>query len=38
MSFTLNKYVEPDFNQDFLKNAPDCKWEEAPLDLSLIHI
>lgn len=32
MSFTLNKYVEPDFNQDFLKNAPDCKWEEAPLD------
>lgn len=32
MAFKLNKYVEPDFNQDFLKNAPDCKWEEAPVD------
>lgn len=32
MSFKLNPYVEPDFNQDFLLNAPDCKYEECPMD------
>lgn len=32
MTYKVNKYVEPDFTQDFLKNAPDCKWEEAPKD------
>ncbi|MGH4139078.1 hypothetical protein [Clostridium sp.] len=29
MSFELPKYTPPDFSQDFLINAPDCKLEEV---------
>lgn len=32
MSFTVNPYREPDWSQDFLKNAPDCQYEECPAD------
>ncbi len=32
MAYNFQKYVEPDWNQDFLKNAPNCKYEECPKD------
>ena len=30
--FTLPKYTAPDFNQSYLKEAPNAKWEEANVD------
>ena len=32
MSYNFQKYKDPDWNQDFLINAPNCKYEEAPMD------
>ncbi|MBU3191809.1 hypothetical protein K9O30_20700 [Clostridium bowmanii] len=32
MSFELPKFTPPDFSQDFLANAPDCKLEEVIKD------
>lgn len=32
MSYKVSKFIEPDFTQDFLINAPNCKWEECPAD------
>lgn len=32
MSYNFQEYREPDWNQEFLKNAPNCKYEEAPFD------
>lgn len=32
MQFEMPKYHHPDFNQEFLKNAPDCHLEEVKAD------
>ncbi|MEB3429084.1 hypothetical protein VLK81_03455 [Citroniella saccharovorans] len=32
MKFEIPKFREPDFNQDFLKNAPNCTLEQCPED------
>lgn len=32
MEFNFSKYIEPDFSQEKLVNAPDCKWEEVAVD------
>ncbi|MDO5717129.1 MAG: hypothetical protein Q4Q17_04945 [Tissierellia bacterium] len=32
MSFVVNPYVEPNWDQDFLKNAPNCSYEVCEQD------
>ena len=32
MAYNFQKYKEPDWTQEFLVNAPNCKYVEAPMD------
>lgn len=32
MSFSLRTYMAPDFSEEALQNAPDCRMEPAPMD------
>ena len=32
MAYNFQKYQEPDWTQEFLVNAPNCKYVEAPMD------